>query len=201
MSWGRANRRLFPWRETADPFRVLVAEVLLQRSRGITVEKVYRRLFDRWPDAPSLARAQERSIASVIRPLGLVKRAASLKALAGVVAESAGVPDSVEELLQLPGVGMYAASATLAVAFGKRAAVVDGVTARVYRRYFALDPTLAPPMDRVLWQLVSRVTPRRHIAEWNWAVLDLASSICLPRVPRCQECPLESHCAWSLAVG
>jgi A/G-specific adenine glycosylase len=79
LAWGRQNRRSFPWRETDDPFRVLVAEVLLQRSRGKTVAIVYERLFAWWPDAGSLARARETSIAAVIRPLGLVRRAATLR--------------------------------------------------------------------------------------------------------------------------
>jgi hypothetical protein len=82
LAWGRKNRRSFPWRETDDSFRVLVAEVLLQRSRGKTVAKVYERLFARWPDAESLSRARESTIADVIRPLGLVRRAAVLRAMA-----------------------------------------------------------------------------------------------------------------------
>src|ERR1044071_3347592 len=77
--WGADNRRSFPWRETDDPFRVLVAEMLPQRSRGVTVAKVYERLFARWPDAAHLARARVASIESVIRPLGLTSRAAKLR--------------------------------------------------------------------------------------------------------------------------
>jgi A/G-specific adenine glycosylase len=82
LAWGRENRRSFPWRETDDPWRVLVAEVLLQRSRGKTVAKVYEELFRRWPDAAALGRAREASVAAVIRPLGLVRRAATLRAMA-----------------------------------------------------------------------------------------------------------------------
>ena len=82
--WGALNRRSFPWRETDDPFRILVAEVLLQRSRGVTVAKVFERLFSRWPDAEHLARARVDSIESVIRPLGLVSRATKLRALGEV---------------------------------------------------------------------------------------------------------------------
>ncbi|TMK14983.1 MAG: hypothetical protein E6G63_07225 [Actinobacteria bacterium] len=175
MKWGRQNRRSFPWRETDDPFRILVAEVLLQRSRGKTVAKVYERLFARWPDAASLARARVDTIGAVIRPLGL------------------------DGLLALPGVGPYAAGATLAVAFGRRTPVVDGVTARVYRRYFGLDRALPASSDPELWRVVAAASPARKNKEWNWAVLDLASSVCLPKVPRCHECPLQAHCRWSQA--
>jgi A/G-specific adenine glycosylase len=194
MRWGRANRRSFPWRETRDPFRILVAEVLLQRSRGRTVAMVFDELFRRWPDAESLAKARVPSIRSVIRPIGLVRRAVTLKALAGAVLERGRVPKTLKELLALPGVGPYAANATLAVAFGQRAGVVDGVTGRVYRRYFGIAPNGPPSTDRELWAIVEQATPERRVREWNWSVLDLAATICLPSRPRCSECPLETDC-------
>ncbi len=200
MAWGRTNRRSFPWRETDDPFRVLVAEVLLQRSRGNTVAVIYERLFTRWPDPASLARAREATIASVIRPLGLVRRAKKLRALAVAVALRGGVPSSLEELVALPGVGPYAAGATLAVAFDRRAPVVDGVTARVYRRYFGLPDQVPASTDPDLWSLVDTVTPARSVREWNWGILDLAATVCLPKVPRCGDCPLRARCAWSQTV-
>lgn len=199
--WGKANRRSFPWRETDDPFRILVAEVLLQRSRGKTVAKVYEQLFQRWPDAASLARARVDTIEKVIRPLGLSRRAGTLKQMAAEVSGLGEVPSTLDELLALPGVGPYAAGATLAVAFGKPAPVVDGVTARVYRRYFGLDPTIPASSDPELWRVVAEASPARNNKEWNWAVLDLASSICLPKVPRCHDCPLAAHCGWSQSHG
>ena len=195
--WGAKNRRSFPWRETDDPFRILVAEVLLQRSRGVTVAKVYERLFTRWPDAQHLARARVDSIESVIRPLGLTSRASKLRDLARAVVELGSIPDTLDGLLALPGVGRYAAGATRAVAFNKRSAVVDGVTARVYRRYFGLPADLPPVSDPELWSLVTEITPTRSIKEWNWAVLDLAATVCLPKVPRCSTCPLQADCAWT----
>jgi A/G-specific adenine glycosylase len=200
LRWGRANYRPFPWRETSDPFKVLVAEVLLQRSRGITVAKVYGRLFARWPDAEHLARARVSSIEAVIRPLGLVRRAGTLRELARAVVERGEVPDSLHELMALPGVGRYAAGATLAVAFGRRTPVVDGVTARVYRRYFGMQTELPAADDADLWSLVADVTPKRNVREWNWAVLDLAATVCLPKIPRCGWCPLQASCAAAATV-
>ena len=200
LKWGRVNRRDFPWRSEQDPFRILVAEILLQRSRGTTAAGVYEALFASWPDAEALAAARVGSIRSVIRPLGLVRRAETLRDLARAVAEAGAVPRTVDGLLALPGVGQYAAHATLAVAFGRHVPTVDGVTARVYRRYFGLEAERPPSIDTELWERVENVTPNRGVREWNWAVLDLASTICLPRVPRCGVCPLEEHCRWSRAV-
>ena len=197
MDWGRENQRSFPWRQTDDPFKVVVAEVLLQRSRGKTVAKVYEQLFRRWPTALALSRARVATIQAVIRPLGLIRRAATLKQLASEVVRLGGVPRTLDELLRLPGVGPYAAGATLVVAFDGRAAVVDGVTARVYRRYFGRTSTDPASTDQELWLLVEDATPTRNVAHWNWAVLDLTSTICLPKVPKCGSCPLEPHCRWS----
>jgi A/G-specific adenine glycosylase len=116
--------------------------------------------------------------------------------MAAVVNALGEVPATLDGLLALPGVGPYAAGATLAVAFGKRASVVDGVTARVYRRYFGLDPAIPPSSDPELWRVVAEASPARNNKEWNWAVLDLASSVCLPKVPRCGECPIREGCAY-----
>jgi A/G-specific adenine glycosylase len=194
LAWGRANRRAFPWREETDPFRVLVAEVLLQRSRGGTVARVYGELFARWPTASALASADVEEVRSVIRPLGLVRRAETLRRLAAAVVERGDVPSSVAALQELPGVGRYAASATAAVAFGRPVPTVDGVSARVYRRYFGLPSDLPPVADERLWATVADVTPRGAVREWNWAVLDLAAAVCLPKVPRCPACPLRATC-------
>jgi len=199
MRWGRANRRSFPWRETDDPFQILVAEVLLQRSRGKTVAKIFAELIHRWPTAEVLSRARVETIRSVIRPLGLTRRADTLKALAAEVVRLGRVPSSVDELMALPGVGRYAASATTAVAFRRRAATVDGVSARVYRRFFGLADDVPATVDRPLWEVVEEATPRRRVREWNWAVLDLAATVCVPTRPRCGECPLRAGCTSSPA--
>jgi A/G-specific adenine glycosylase len=178
----------------------LVAEVLLQRSRGKTVAKVYEELFRRWPDAPALSRARESSIASVIRPLGLLRRAGTLRAMAREVVRLRGVPGEFDSLVALPGVGRYAANATLVVAFGEPAPVVDGVSARVYRRYLGLRSDLPATSDPLLWEEVARATPPKASRDWNWAVLDLAADVCLPAKPLCGECPLVARCVFAAAA-
>jgi A/G-specific adenine glycosylase len=200
LSWGKENKREFPWRSVSDAFAILVAEVLLQRSRGRTVAKVYDELLDRWPDADVLAAAPVHEIEDVIRPLGLIRRAETLRSLAEEVAARGSVPRTLEELMALPGVGRYAASATLAAAFGRRVPTVDGVSARVYRRYFGLPGERPPVSDPDLWDLVARVTPERRVREWNWAVLDLAALVCVPKRPRCDACPVRARCTYARNV-
>ncbi len=203
LEWGRANRRVFPWREETDPFRVLVAEVLLQRSRGRTVAGVYTELFERWPDAPSLAAASVEDIREVIRPLGLVRRAATISQLAVEIEARGSVPRSIGELTDLPGIGFYAARATAVVCFGERVPTVDAVSARVYRRVLGIGE-FAESADRSVGdELVERVhelMPGSHFREWNWAILDLAAAVCLPKRPRCDGCPLEDVCAMAPAA-
>lgn len=199
ISWGRKNRRDFPWRTVTDPFRVLVAEILLQRTRAETVVPVYRALFARWRGARELAAARTTSIVAVIRPLGLVHRAARLRALASAIRDIGGVPRDFATLRTLPGVGRYVANATAEVAFGTRAPTVDGVSARVYRRFFGLPEGLSAVTDGALWALVEEVTPRISHREWNWAVLDLAAAVCTPTNPDCGGCPLRARCRWPMS--
>jgi A/G-specific adenine glycosylase len=199
LAWGRINRRSFPWRETANPFHILVAEILLQRSRGKSVARVITDLTKRWPTPESLSQAPAESIRSVIRPLGLTRRAETLIAMSAAIVARGGVPTDVNSLMKLPGVGRYAASATATVAFGSRNATVDGVTARVYRRFFGSESDLPASNDPALWELVDDVTPECGVREWNWAVLDLAAMVCLPARPKCEICPVFPGCALSPA--
>lgn len=201
LSWGTHNQRKFPWREERDPFRVLVAEVLLQRSRARTVVPVYEELFERWPTPSDLALARVGQIEGVIRPLGLVRRAARLKLLAARIDELGGVPSSQAELEALPGVGRYAAGAALATMVGRTTAPVDSVSARVYRRYFGSEASTEPSEDVGLWELVAQVVPAHRARDVNWAVLDIAATVCLLRNPRCTACPLETRCRWAEGNG
>lgn len=198
LAWGRSNRRSFPWREEQDPFKILVAEILLQRSRGKTVARIYAALFARWPTAEALSKAPLTEIEEVIRPLGLLGRAKTLQKLAREISEVGDVPRSVTALKKLPGVGEYAAKAASAAAFHSFEPVVDSVTARVYRRFFGLESVLAASADRTLWSFVERVSGR-NAHELNWAVLDLAALICLPKSPSCSHCPLLPDCEWEKA--
>jgi A/G-specific adenine glycosylase len=197
LAWYADNGREFPWRQTDDPYRILICEVLLRRSRSTTVAKVAGPFFERWPSAAELADADVGEVVDVIRPLGLTSRASQLVSLGQGLRDRADFPSSVAELVSLPGVGRYAATATLGEP------TVDGTSARVYRRYFGfLDSTHHKTVDNTLWELAETALSVRHEAarRLNWAVLDLAASTCLPINPRCETCPVSPACHWATAV-
>ena len=198
LAWFEEHGRDFPWRQTDDPYRILICEVLLRRSRSSTVSKIVEGFFERWPTPAALAAAETVDVMDVIRPLGLTKRAQQLIDLGRALDEASNFPDSIDALMELPGVGRYAAAATLGEP------TVDGTSARVYRRYFGrLDASEHKTVDEDLWQLATTVLhpgadPRRNM---NWAVLDLAAEVCRPAHPRCDVCPLASGCEWAIAAG
>lgn len=202
LRWWDAHGRRFFWREPGmSPFAVLVVEVLLAKTRAEVVAPVAPVLLSRFPSASALARANPRTLERVLYPLGLHrKRARQLIACAAVLAREHGgeVPGSEDALLELPGVGRYAANAVLSVAFGQRRPVIDANVARIFGRVFAL----APPPPRLsaahdLWGLAARLLPRRRSKEFTWALLDLGSMVCIAQGPACADCPLQRLCAYS----
>lgn len=195
LAWFKEHGRVFPWRQTDDRYRILICEVLLRRSRSSTVAKVAERFFERWPTPATLADAEVEDVTDVIRPLGLTKRAGQLIDLGQALDEASSFPDSINALTELPGVGRYAAAATLGEP------TVDGTSARVYRRYFGwLDATEHKTVDDELWKLVDTALPHEAttVRRLNWAVLDLAAYLCAPARPMCDRCPLVERCRWAL---
>jgi A/G-specific adenine glycosylase len=196
MAWWSVNKRAFPWRDETDSFRTLVTEVLLQRSRASTVSAIYPRFFKRWPTARALDEADEEEIIEVIKPLGLTGRSKRLKRLASELVVMGAIPRTAVQLQALPGVGRYAALATLGVLDHTTDSTVDTVSVRVYARYVGRH-RMPSPASPVLEKQVAKLTKGVTQPDINWAVLDLAASVCLPKKPRCAICPLASGCKWA----
>lgn len=199
IEWAREDGRHFFWREHgADPFAVLVAELLLTRTRAESVEPVAQKLLARFPDAVALAGADLEEVERVLFPLGLHrKRARHLVACAKRLVHGFGgsVPRRIDEMLTLPYVGPYAAHAVACVAFDAVEPVLDVNVARVYRRVFSLPPPparLSAAAD--LWAFAARLVPLRRAREFNWALLDLGGTICTARSPKCSACPVSRMC-------
>jgi A/G-specific adenine glycosylase len=198
LAWYREHKRNLPWRATHDPYAVWVSEVMLQQTQVATVLPYYERWMQRFPTVSALAAAAEHDVLHAWQGLGYYSRARRLRDGARhVVEHHAGkLPDSVEELRTLPGIGAYSAGAIASIAFGKPEPAVDGNVARVLCRLFALrgDPA-RPPLQRELWRIARELIPERDVRDFNQALMELGATLCTPRgEPRCNECPLKSEC-------
>ena len=179
LAWYKANGRDLPWRRTHDPYAILVSEVMLQQTQVSRVLPRYEAWLARWPNAESLAAAEPADVIRAWDGLGYNRRAIRLHRCAAIVAERGGFPREPAELRQLPGVGAYTAAAIACFAFGAQVPAPDTNARRVLGRAFG-DPHALPPPGRAY--------------EWNQALFDLGSSVCIARRPRCQVCPLSSAC-------
>lgn len=188
----------FPWRSSREPYVLLLAEVLLQRTRGPNVAAHFDRIVAEFPTVSELAGASVRRITRAIAPLGLRKRASILKRIGEeLVARHGGVvPTKYEDLLALPGVGPYAASALQCFSYDKRTAIVDAGIARVLRRYFDRPDERRVNADRDLWALAQSLLPAKRVGRYNLALLTVAQNNCSTR-PRCEDCVLYRSCSFA----
>ena len=195
IRWFRRHGRDLPWRRTRDPYHIVVSEFMLQQTQVSRVQEYYPRFLARYPTIHDLASASPREVRETWEGLGYYRRAANLHRLAATVVEAhAGrVPDDVEGLQRLPGVGRYTAGAVAAFAFERPEPAVDTNVARVIRRAFG---SKRPMPDRALWALAARLVPRRRASAWAFsqAIMELGALICTARVAKCGECPVRAVC-------
>ena len=191
LSWGLAQLRDLPWRHTRDPWAVLVSEIMLQQTQ---VDRVIPRWFAFLEAYPTPADCAAASLGDVLRlwqGLGYPRRARNLHAAAGAVTAQGRFPDTLDQLLALPGVGNYTARALLAFAFEADAAVVDTNIARVFARVAGRRLTA-----REVQAAADASLPGEQAWAWNQCLMDLGAVLCRPSAPRCAECPLFEHCAY-----
>ena len=199
LRWYVVDKRALPWRagdgEPADPYRVWLSEVMLQQTTVAAVRPYFERFTSRWPTVEALAAADDADVMAAWAGLGYYARARNLLACARTVAaQHAGrFPEEEAGLLELPGIGRYTAAAVAAIAFGRRAIVVDGNVERVVARLFAVEEPLPAARARI-YALADAITPNEHCGDFAQAMMDLGATICTPRSPRCGECPLADGC-------
>jgi A/G-specific adenine glycosylase len=200
LAWYDRHARVLPWRakagERADPYRVWLSEIMLQQTTVVTVGPYFRDFLARWPTVHDLAAADLDAVLHAWQGLGYYARARNLHKCARTVgAEHAGAfPDSEAELLRLPGIGPYTAAAIAAIAFGRRATVMDGNVERVIARLFHVTTPL-PRAKPELRRLAEGLTPSVRAGDYAQAMMDLGATICLPHKPKCMLCPLADACA------
>ncbi|MFM9827849.1 MAG: A/G-specific adenine glycosylase [Sphingomonas sp.] len=199
LAWYDAHARVLPWRalpgETADPYRVWLSEIMLQQTTVATVRTRFAEFVARWPTLAAFAAADEAEVMAAWAGLGYYARARNLIACArAIVADHGGaLPGDEAALRALPGIGDYTAAAIAAIAFGKRAVVVDANVERVVARLFAVREAL-PAARPAIRAHVDAVTPLARAGDVAQAMMDLASSICRPKAPACDRCPLRVPC-------
>jgi len=203
LEWYDRNARRLPWRvppgagdigSAADPYRVWLSEVMLQQTTTAHAAPYFSAFLDRWPTVEALAAAPEEDVMAAWAGLGYYSRARNLVACAHAVAARGGFPDNEEELRKLPGLGAYTAAAVAAIAFGKRAVVVDANVERVVARLFAVAEPL-PGGKAAIRAAADTITPAERAGDFAQAMMDLGATICSPRDPKCLLCPLAPDCA------
>ncbi|MHB1558676.1 MAG: A/G-specific adenine glycosylase [Isosphaeraceae bacterium] len=198
LAWYREAGRVLPWRADRDAYRILVSEMMLVQTTVAAVIPYYERFLRRFPNARSLADADESEVLKMWEGLGYYRRARQLHAAARqiVLAHGGTVPDNPEAVRALPGVGPYIAGAVLSFAFDRPEPIVEANSQRVLARLLALqdDPTSSAGRRRI-WSAAARLVPPEHAGDFNQALMDLGATICTPRQPSCLLCPVVASCA------
>ncbi|HKV99681.1 MAG TPA: A/G-specific adenine glycosylase [Vicinamibacterales bacterium] len=197
LTWYRKHGRDLPWRETRDPYRILVSEVMLQQTQVDRVLPKYEEWLIRYPTFDALAQAPEAEVVRTWYPLGYNIRPRRLHAIAREAVTKYGgqLPDDEPTLRSFKGIGEYTAGAVMSFAFGKRAAILDTNVARVlFRVFLARGNPRAHATERHLWEISRAVLPHRHVFDFNQALMDFGATVCRARKPECLICPMTSKC-------
>ena len=197
LQWYIAEQRDLPWRSTTDPYAILVSEIMLQQTQVERVLPKYFQFLAAFPTLSDLASAPTADVISTWVPLGYNRRAVNLQAIARqIMADYNGrIPDSIEELLKLKGIGRYTAGAIACFAYRKQVATVDTNIRRVlYRIFIGLEEPEARIHDAQMLSLAEHVLPPDEAYNWNQALMDLGATICTSGNPQCSHCPLQGVC-------
>jgi A/G-specific adenine glycosylase len=197
IQWYEKNRRDLPWRQTRDPYRIWVSEVMLQQTQVKTGIPYYLRFLQRFPDIATLAAADISEVLKLWEGLGYYARAKNLHKAAGLVMQNhhGRVPGTVEAFRALPGVGDYIAAAVQSIAFARPLAVVDGNVKRVLARVFCIDtPVNHSRAHAVFSSIAQQLIDVRQPAAFNQGLMELGALVCRPSNPLCPKCPVAAMC-------
>ncbi|MBV6402237.1 MAG: Adenine DNA glycosylase [Anaerolineales bacterium] len=197
LNWYSKHKRAFPWRGHRDPYAVWISEIMLQQTRVETVIPYFKKWMKLFPTVRALAKASEREVLNAWEGLGYYSRARNFhKAAKIVVNEYSGkLPRDVDELRKLPGIGRYTAGALASILFGMDEPALDGNLKRVYARLFDVKkPVNSTEGEKLLWKIAYENLPNGKAADFNQALMDLGATVCVPKNPRCEVCPLARDC-------
>lgn len=197
LDWHRHNSREFPWRETNDPYHILVAEIMLQKTDADKVERIFETFISKYPTPDVLAKADVDQVGDDIKLLGLHYRASRLSKIASDIVEKHGgcVPQEKEELIAFIGVGEYIANAVLCFGFGRDVPLLDTNVVRVMDRVFSVKTSKSRARtDRILWETVGTLIPVGLGRDINLGILDFSATMCRSRNPLHDACPMKGIC-------
>ncbi len=197
LVWYAKAGRDLPWRNTRDPYRIWLSEIMLQQTGVDTVIPYYQRFLEHFPTVEKLAAASVDEVIALWAGLGYYSRARNLHAAARMVVERFGgaFPEDLDGLQALPGVGRSTAGAILSIAFDRKGPILDGNVRRVLCRLIALrDDPRSASSERLLWDWAEAMTPSDRPHDYAQAIMDLGATVCIPRRPRCPDCPLATLC-------
>ena len=200
VRWFDKHQRSFPWRNTRNPWRVLIAEMMLQRTKAEQVVEVYQDFFSKYKLPSDVINSSRRKLTKTLHPLGLRWRVANFRAVSLVLENeyNGKVPRTRAKLLQLPGVGEYVAGAVLSIAMNKSEWIVDSNVVRVFKRYYDLQTSKEGRRDRSMIELAKVYARCSNPRNANLALLDFAALVCKPRIPECGTCPLRRTCIYNI---
>ncbi|RUA16907.1 MAG: A/G-specific adenine glycosylase [Clostridia bacterium] len=197
LAWYDAQARVLPWREHVTPYHTWISEIMLQQTQVNTVIPYYQRFLVRFPDVSTLAAAPLDEVLKLWEGLGYYRRVHNLYKSAKIIVEqhNGKLPENEKSLLALPGIGRYTAGAIRSIAFGKRTPVLDGNVKRVLARVDDIDESIdLRKTGKHLWARAAELTPSDRPGDFNQAMMELGATICLPREPACNVCPVTKFC-------
>src|SRR5580704_2585147 len=186
LRWYSSQKRDLPWRNSADPYRIWISEIMLQQTRVAAVIPFFERFLTRFPNVPALASAEEQDVLVAWAGLGYYTRARNLQKAAQRIVEAGAFPRNYDAIRALPGIGDYTAAAVASIAFGFPHAAVDGNVRRVLSRITAGAGDIQNAADMML--------DAKRPGDFNQAMMELGATVCLPKQPLCQVCPVVGFC-------
>jgi len=197
LRWFDKNKRDLPWRKTKDPYAIWVSEIMLQQTQVATVIPYYQKFLKSFPTLHHLAKANLSKVLKIWEGLGYYSRARNLHRASRIVLNHfhGKIPDTLEDLLSLPGIGRSTAGAILSFAFDKEAPILDGNAKRVFSRLFAVSGSPAEiKTEQLLWKISESLIPKGYSNPFNQALMDLGAMLCISKGPQCPRCPLHRFC-------
>lgn len=197
LTWYQAVKRDLPWRETKDPYRIWISEIMLQQTRVESVKGYYERFLHLFPTVSALAAAEQEQVLKAWQGLGYYSRARNLhKAAQTITDELDGeFPRTYAGILRLSGIGAYTAGAIASIAFGERVPAIDGNVYRVAARFFGIREDIgSPKVQQIFRAQIIDSLPIENVGDYNQALMELGATVCIPRAPKCELCPWQNAC-------